>query len=331
MTTRSVRRRVLTAALLLGVPSVLPIAVRAQEAYPARPLRMIVPYPSGGAIDTIARTVAEQLSRQMGQPVLVDNRPGAGGRVATEILARAQADGHTMLITTAAPISVAPALTNKLPYAVEKDLLPVARVAEIINVMLVNPASGVGSVAEFVEWARRKGGPIRYGSAGVGSADHLAGELFQSLTGLPMLHVPYKGGGAALVDLSSGVIDVGFSTYVVASPLITSKKINVIAVTTGERQALLSNLQTVAETVPGFSISNWAGVFVPKETPIAAARRLYTELGKAVSVAGVREKLNAAAIETVFSKSMDEFTSFVRDDTRQWARIVKQAGVPMEQ
>src|SRR5688572_27626766 len=180
----------------------------AQTDYPARPLRILVPFPAGGAIDTIARTLGERLSAQLGQPLVIDNRPGAGGRIAAGIVATADADGYTLLLSTPGPISISPALFKTLPYDVERDFVAVTRVAEIINVMVVNPAPGAKTVKEFLDWARKRSGDVRFGSSGAGQPDHLAGEFFQRLAGLKMTHVPYKGGGPALVDLVSGDLQV---------------------------------------------------------------------------------------------------------------------------
>ncbi len=188
----------------------------AQGKYPVRPLRFLIPFPAGGAADTIARTIAEPLSAQLGQPIVIDNRPGAGGRLAAEMLAKAEPDGYTLLVGTLGAISISPALYKNLPYNMERDFLPLTRVGEILNVMVVNPSTGAKSVKDFIDWAKKRNGNVRFGSSGAGQPDHLAGVFFERLAGIDMVHVPYKGGGPALVDLISGDIQVMFSTYVVA-------------------------------------------------------------------------------------------------------------------
>ncbi|MEQ1774969.1 MAG: tripartite tricarboxylate transporter substrate-binding protein, partial [Burkholderiales bacterium] len=180
----------------------------AAEKYPQRPIRILIPFPAGGVADTIGRTLGEQLNAQMGQPVVIDNRPGAGGRIAADLLAKAEADGYTLFVSTAGPLAISPALLKNLPYDAEKDFQAITRVAEAINVMVVNPSSGVRNVKEFVDWAKKRAGDVRYGSSGAGQPDHLSAELFQRLSGLQMIHVPYKGGGPALVDLVSGDLQV---------------------------------------------------------------------------------------------------------------------------
>jgi tripartite-type tricarboxylate transporter receptor subunit TctC len=300
------------------------------QSYPVRPLRILIPFPAGGVADTIGRTLGEQLSAQMGQPVVIDNRTGAGGRVAAELLTKAEPDGYTLFVSTAGPLVISPALLSRLPYNAEKDFQPVTQVAEAINVMVVNPAGGTRTVAEFVDWAKKRAGNVRFGSSGAGQPDHLSGEFFQRLAGIRMTHVPYKGGGPALVDLISGDLQVMFATYAVAVPHATSGRLRVIAVTTPKRQPLLPDLPTVGETLPGFAVSNWNGVFVPAKTREAVAERLFVELNRAVKVPGVRKRQNAAGIEPVGSASRAAFAQFLRDDAQRWRKIIRDAGVKVE-
>ena len=302
----------------------------AQQNYPVRPIRILIPFPAAGAADTIGRTIGEPLAAQLGQPVVIDNRPGAAGRLATEMLAKAEADGYTLLVGTVGGIAISPALYKKLPYDVERDILPLTRVAEIINVMVVNPASGARSMKEFVDWAKKRSGDLRFGSSGTGQTDHIAGEFFQRLTGIRMTHVPYKGGGPALVDLVSGDLQLMFATYVVALPHISSGRLRALAVTTAQRQPLLPDLPPIADTVPGFDISNWNGVFAPAKTPRPVAERLFAEINKALKAPEVKKRQNAAGIEPGGSVSREEFAKFVREDTARWAKIIRDAGIKVE-
>jgi tripartite-type tricarboxylate transporter receptor subunit TctC len=305
--------------------------VFAQQAkYPSRPIRILVPFPPGGAVDTIARVFSDRLARQLGQPIIVENRPGAGSRLAAEAVAKSPADGYTILLSTAAPITIAPALVKDMRYNVGTDLMPLMQVAEIVNVMVVNPDLGITSVKDFIEWGRKKKSSIRFGSSGAGSTDHLAGELFRKLSGLNLEHVAYKGGGPALIDLSRGDIEVSFATYAVALPLVRSKRIKVIAVTTSERQALLPGVPTIGETVPGFSVSNWAGVTLPKGTPEPIADRLFAEMKKASADSDVRTLLNAAGIDVNNSRSIAEFQTFVAEETKLWKKVVLDANIEVE-
>ncbi len=187
----------------------------AQQSYPVRPIRILIPFPAAGAADTIGRTVAEPLAAQLHQTIVIDNRPGAAGRLATDLLAKAEPDGYTLLVGGVGPLAISQWLYKKLPYDAERDFLPITRAAEIINVMVVNPAIGVRDPRQFIEWAKKRTDETRFGSSGPGQLDHLAGVNFQRLAGIRMTHVPYKGGGPALIDLVSGDLQVMLSTYVV--------------------------------------------------------------------------------------------------------------------
>lgn len=301
----------------------------AQSNYPVKPIRVLIPFPAAGAADTVGRTLGEHYTAAMGQAAVIDNRPGAGGRLAVEMLAKAEPNGYTLLVGVVGGIAISPALYRKLPYNVERDLLAVTRLAEVINVMVVPAATGVKSVKEFIGWARKRGGDMRYGSSGPGQPDHLAGEIFQRLTGLQMTHVPYKGGGPALVDLVAGDLQVMFPTYIVAAPHIQSGRLRPLAVTPQQRQSLL-DLPTVAESVPGFDVSNWQGLFVPAKTPRHIVERLFVETNKALKAAEVKKRFNASGMEPVGSPSQENFAKFVIDETTRWARVVKDAGVQVE-
>jgi len=309
---------------------VQPVAAQPASAYPTRPIRILVPFPPGGAADTIGRTIGDQLALQMVQPVVIDNRPGAGGRLATEILARSNPDGYSLLIGTVGGIAISPSLYRKLSYDPDKDILSISRVAEIINVMVVNPSSGANTVKDFIDWARKRSEPVRYGSSGTGQPDHLAGEFFQRAASIEMTHVPYKGGGPALIDLMAGDLQLMFATYAVALPHIKSGRLRLLGVSTPERQALLPDVPALSETIAGFGLSNWNGLFAPGRTPAAIADRLFVEANKALQAPDLKRRQAAAGIEPVGSTSRKEFAQFVRDDTVRWARIVKQVGIVVD-
>jgi tripartite-type tricarboxylate transporter receptor subunit TctC len=303
----------------------------AQQNYPARPIRILIPFPAGGAADTIGRTIADPLAAQLRQTIVVDNRPGAAGRLATEMLAKAEPDGYTLLVGGVGPISISPSLYQKLPYDAGRDFLPLTLAAELINVMVVNPSiGGANSIREFVDWAKKQSGNVRFGSSGPGQLDHLAAEFFQRLAGVRMTHVPYKGGGPALVDLISGDIQVMFATYVTALPHIRSGRLRALAVITPKRQALLPELPAVGETVPGFGISNWNGIFAPAKTPRPIADRLFAEINKAMLAPEVKKRQNAVGIVPGGSASRAEFVKFIREDTERWAKIIREAGILVE-
>jgi len=301
------------------------------QTYPVKPVRVLIPFPAAGASDTIGRAVGDQLAAQLGQPVVVDNRPGAAGRLATEMLVRAEPDGYTLLVGGVGPLAISPAVYPKLSYNVEKDFTAITLAAELINVMVVNPAiGGAAGVKSFIDWAKPQAGKVRFGSSGPGQLDHLAGELFQRLTGVRMTHVPYKGGGPALVDLVSGDIQVMFATYVTARPHIQGKRLRAIAVATAKRQPLLPDLPAISDTVPGFGVSNWNGFFAPAKAPSAATGRLFTEINKALLTDAVKKRLGAAGIVPAGSRSSTEFRQFIRDDTARWAKLTREAGIVLK-
>jgi len=315
-------------AMVLGL-AWIPQA-HSQQKYPVRPIRMLIPFPAGGAADTVGRTIGERLSAQLGQPVVIDNRPGAAGRLATGMLARADPDGYTLLVGTPGAITIAPSLYDNLAYNVERDILPITFVAEALNVLVVSASIGVKNTREFIDWAKGKSGAARFGSSGIGQTDHLASEFFQRLTGVRMTHVPYKGGGPALVDLISGELHVMFPTYVVAVPHINSGRLRALGVTTPQRQALLPGLPAISETVPGFGIRNWDGIFAPAKTPPRIADHLFVEIKKALQSPELRKRQHAAGLEPVSSDSRAEFEKFIREDTALSAKIIKDANIKME-
>jgi tripartite-type tricarboxylate transporter receptor subunit TctC len=304
---------------------------QAQSPYPAKPIRVLIPFPAGGASDTIGRSLGDRLSVQLGQPVVIDNRAGAAGRLATEMLVRAAPDGYTLLVGGVGPLAISPAVYKKLPYSVDRDFTAITMAAELINVMVVNPAiGGAGGVPQFIAWAKQQSGQVRFGSSGPGQLDHLAGEFFQRLAGVRMTHVPYKGGGPALVELISGDIQVMFATYVTAVPHIQGKRLRVLAVATPKRQALLPDLPAISESVPGFGVSNWNGIFAPANTPRAVTDRLFAEVNKAMLAPDVKKRQNDAGIVPVGSASSAEFVKFIREDTARWTKITREAGIDLE-
>ena len=320
--------RVLSGLVLLL--AVLPGAAAAQSGYPARPVRILIPFPAGGGADVIGRTIGEQLSVSFGQPVVMDNRPGAAGRLATEMLVRAEPDGHTLLVGGVGPLAISPSLYRNLPYNAARDFLPLTRVAEIINVIVVHPASGVGSVVQLIGWAKKRAGDMRYGTSGLGQLDHLVAEFFQKRTAIRMTPVAYKGNGPALIDLIAGDLQVMFPPYVTVVPHVRGGRLRVLAVTTPQRQALLPELPTVGETLPGFGVQNWNGMFAPARVNPAVADRLFTAINAALQSPEVKARQNAVGIEPVGSPSRAAFADFLREDTKRWAQIIRDAGVRVE-
>jgi tripartite-type tricarboxylate transporter receptor subunit TctC len=302
----------------------------AQSGYPAKPLRFIVPFPPGGATDIITRTIAQKLSEQVGQPVVVENRPGAGGTIGSDLVAKAAPDGYTLLMATTSTHSIGPTLNPKTPYDVERDFAPVCEVATSANVLIVSPALGVNSVRELIAAAKAKPGQLNFASSGTGTIVHLSGELFKSMAGIDIVHVPYKGTALAQPDLMSGQVSMIFDNIVSAMPNIKSGKVKAVAISARKRSPLVPDLPTVDEAgLPGFTSDAYFGVFVPAATPREIVDRLNRELVKAVTSADVREQLARQGAEPV-GGAPAALAAAVKADTEKWARVIRQANVRLE-
>ncbi|MCA3099607.1 MAG: tripartite tricarboxylate transporter substrate binding protein, partial [Rhodocyclaceae bacterium] len=291
------RIRVTHAAALLIAAANLAVspdlhAQRAQPiAFPEKPMRMIVPFPPGGGNDIVGRAVAQRLSEVVGQQVVVDNRPGAGGVVGVTIAAQAVPDGYTMLLGSVGMLAHNPALKRDLAYSPLRDFAPVALLVTSPMIIAVNPGLPVKTVAELIALAKASPGKLNYASGGTGSSLHMTGELFLRATGTNMLHVPYKGGGPALVDLVGGRVDLIFSTMPPALSLVKSGKLRAVAVTTTRRAPALPEVPTVGETVKGFEVTNWQGIVVPSKTPQAIVRKLHADLAATMKLPAMGETM----------------------------------------
>ena len=295
------------------------------QGYPSRTIRIVVAFAPGGGADTNARILAPRLSEQLGVPVIVDNRPGAGSMLGTEIVAKAPPDGYTLLLGTS-EFAVNPSLQPKIPYDTLADFAPVAQTVSSQYVLSTHPSVPVKTVKEFVALAKARPGQLNYGSAGVGSASHLAGELLQSMTGTKLVHIPFKGAGPATIALMSGEFSFMFSSTTAAVAQIRSGKLRAIAVTGPKRFSELPDVPTVAEAgVPGFVITGWFGVIAPAATPREIVKRLSGEIARVVQHPAVQERF--AALGTVpVGSSPDEFAAFLRAEVEKWSRVVKASG-----
>lgn len=285
------------ATVVLGLAVALATPA-AHAAYPERPIRWIVPFPAAGAMDNIARTLGEEMSQTLGQSIVVENRPGAGGNIGAELVARSPADGYTMLIV-ANGMAVNPALYRKLSYDPIKDFAPVSLLAVVPNVLVANKAkTSAKTVPEVIASAKSQPGKYTYASAGNGTSIHLAGELFTSMAGVELLHVPYKGSGPAVTDLLGGQVDYMFDSITSAKPHIDAGKLTAIAVTTSKRSAALPNVPTVAEAgLPGYELSPWFAAFVPAGTPPAVVETLNRAMVEALRKPAVQKRLAAIGAE----------------------------------
>jgi len=311
----------------LFVSLVAPLLAQAQ-AFPAKPVRMVVPFTAGSETDYLARIVGIRLGEAWGQQVVVENRPGAGGVLATNVVAQAPGDGYTLLMGSMSH-AIAPALHTKLPYNPLRDFSGVSQVAGVPNVLVVAPA-GAKTVKDLIALAKQKPGQVTFGSAGNGSGMHINGEQFRLAADLKVLHVAYKGGPESLTDLLGGRIDFVFSPIGLAVPLVKDKKLIALAVSTASRSPALPEVPTVAEAgVPGFEFDTWYGLFVPSATPKPITRQISTEVAKALNLPEVKAQL-ASRGAVPRPSSPEEFDSFVRAEIEKMAGIVKAAGLKTE-
>ena len=318
------------AALVLAAPT-----LQAQTAWPSKPVRIVVPFAPGGTTDILARAMAPELSRALGQSFIVENRAGAGGNVGAEAVARSPADGYTLLMGTVGTHGINKALYAKLPYDPQKDFASITLVAGVPNVMVMNAdkarALGINTVADFIKYAKANPGKLSMASSGNGTSIHLAGELFKSRTGIFMTHIPYRGSGPALLDLVAGNTDVMFDNLPSALPQIKAGKLKAFAVTSAERSAAVPELPTIAEAagLKGFDASSWFGLLAPAGTPADIITRIQQETAKALASPAVKEKLLAqGAIPG--GNTPQEFARMIDAEHIKWAGVVKASGAKVD-
>ncbi len=298
----------------------------APDSFPNRPLRLIIPYAPAGATDIVGRIVAQKLTERLSQQVVVDNRPGAGAIIGSEILAKSAPDGYTMMSANIAH-GANPYLHKKLPYDTVKDFAPVTLMVVIPMVLIVHPSVPARSVPEFIALAKAKPGQLTYGTAGIGSANHLAMELFKVSTGTNIIHIPYKGGGPAVVDLVAGQITAMFSTVAMAAPYVKGGKLLAFGISSTKRSAALPDVPTVAETgISGAELHEWQGIVVAAGTPKAAIDILHREIAAALGIADVRERIAGLGADVVASTPA-QFAEHIRKELAIWGKVVKQSGI----
>lgn len=327
--TRRIPQTLFAAALAITTLSAATIAQAAQPArgsYPERPIRLIIAQAPGGNADIIARALAEGLGERLGQTVVADNRPGASGIIATELAVRAQPDGYTILLVPSS-FGVNPAINRKLPYDQLRDLAPITLVAIAPNVLVVGPALPIKSVADLVKAAKANPGKLTYGSSGNLGSPHLAGELFELMTGTDMVHVPYKGAATAMLDLIAGRISLSFASLPSAISHIRSGRLHAVAVTSEKRFPLTPDLPTVSESgLPGFETSAWQGLVAPARTPPAIIKRLNAEAVQVLSQSVIRDRMVQNGAAPVGS-TPEELWTFARKQIEKWGKVIKAAGI----
>lgn len=297
--------------------------------YPNRPIRLIVPFPPTGAVDPMARIIGQKLTEAWGQPVLVDNRPGGGTIVGTEILAKSAADGYTVILAPVA-LTVNPAMYTKLPYDPVKDFTPISLIAKYPMMLVVNPKTPVNSVKELTDYLKSKPGQINFSSTGNGTIQHLAGELFQSMAAVSMVHVPYKGSGPSMMGVMAGDVSLTMDVIALLMPQVKAGKLRALAVTGSKRSPLNPNLPTVAETgLTGFEVSTWIGFLAPAGAPREVVVKWHREIERIFQAPEIRERLIAQGIDPVAS-SPEYFADFIKAEIAKWGGVVRQAGVKLD-
>jgi tripartite-type tricarboxylate transporter receptor subunit TctC len=323
---RSLARRLLAIVLAsIAAPCAL-----AADAYPSRAIRLVVPYPPGGPLDTVARLLGSEVSQSARQPVIVENKAGAGGNIGADSVAKSAPDGYTLLMGAVATHAINPALYPSIPYDAEKDFVAVTQIASTPNVLVVSGQLGVTTVAAFIAHARAHPGKLNFGSGSTGSAGHLAGELFKGLAGVDMTHVPYKGAALAMQDLVAGRVDLMFDNLASSLVQVRAGRIKALAITTARRSGLAPELPTLAEAgLPGFDISTWFGIFAPAGTPPPVVDALHAYFTRALARPEIRERVLALGAEPVGSSPV-EFAAFVRAEASKYARLVKASGAKVD-
>jgi tripartite-type tricarboxylate transporter receptor subunit TctC len=299
------------------------------QSYPIKPIRLILPFPPGGPTDITGRVVAQKLGELLGQTVIPDNRPGATSNIGMELAARAVPDGYT-LVLAGPPLAVSPSLYSKLNYDAQKDFAPITLVATMHNLMAVHKSVPAKSMKEFIQLARRNPGKLNFSSSGAGASNHLASEMFRTMYGLKMVHVPYKGNAAALLALTSGEVDFGTYTVPPTVPLIKADRIRPLAVLSEQRVAAIPEVPTAKEAgIDGLVVTVWYGVLAPAGTPRPIVDKLNAELHRALAAPDLKERYAAAGVEPMMN-TPEQFAEFIRAETTRFAKVIKAAGIKME-
>jgi tripartite-type tricarboxylate transporter receptor subunit TctC len=314
--------------LLLVLALAFAAAATAQQ-YPQRPVRMVVPFPAGGPTDVLTRVVSQKLTERWRQPVLVENKPGAGGSIGADFVAKSPPDGYTLVMATSSTHSIGPVL-GKLPYDAQKDFAPVAQVWSAPNVLVVSPALNVGDVKALVALAKAKPGQLNFASSGNGTIPHLSAELFKLLAGIDIVHVPYKGTGLAIPDIARGQVAMIFDSIITAQQHARTGSVKMLAVSTAKRSPLLPELPTMMEAgIAGYESTTWFGILAPASTPREIVTRVSRDVAAVVQAAELRERFAAAGAEPIAS-TPEAFAQTIQSETAKWSRVVKAAGIKAE-
>ncbi len=319
--------------IMLALPLfifVMAASPAAAQTYPTRPIRIIVPYPPGGTSDILARSLGEKLTGALGQPIVVENKPGANGNVGADFVAKSPPDGYTLLLADIGALTISPSVYPTLPFDPEHDFAPVTMVAYSPHILVVNPAVPANSMQDLIALAKSKPGKLNFAISGVGGAPHLAGVEFALRTGVKWEYIPYKGGSQAIADVAGGQADVTMNGMLATYPLVKGGKLKLLAVSSARRMSAIPDVPTVAESgLPGFETGSWQGVVSPQGTPREIVARLNVEIGRILASPEMRERLGNQGAE-VRTNSPDELAAFIRTEKAKWAKVVKEADVKIE-
>ena len=308
-----------------SVLAVLPTFALAQAQYPTKPVRLVVPFAPGGPVDTLARAMQPRLTEALGQPMIVDNRPGGGSTIGSDVVAKAPADGYALLVTSSS-IAINPAIYPKIPFDATRDLTPISQLSTSALIVVVHPSVPAKSIRELIALAKARKGELIYASSGTGSAPHLAVELFNSMAGTKMVHVPYKGAAPATIDLVAGHVSVMFNNLISAVPNVQAGRLRALAVTGATRTAALPQVPTIAEAgVPGYEASTWYAMFAPAALPAPLVQRLHKDVAAAVKSPEVAKQLAAVGIEPV-GGTPDQLAKYLRSEIVKWGKVAKASG-----
>lgn len=324
------RRAIVAAACALAGAIALPAVAQGQASWPSHPVRLVVPFPASGATDLVARVVAQRMSQDLGQQLVIDNRPGAGGTIGTGEAAKASPDGYTLLFTTSSTHAISPHLMTRLAYKADKDFTPIAEIGGAASILLVTPSLPVRNVQELIAYAKAHPGKVNFGSSGNGSSIHLSGELFKSLAKVDMVHVPYKGSAPAVTDLLGNQIAIMFDNLPSAIQYVRAGRLRPIALTTAKRSPELPDVPTIAEAgLPGYEATSWFGLLAPAKTPADIVNRIDAALVKVLANPEVKKKLSEQGAEP-YAETPEQFAAFIKAETAKWASVVKESGASLD-
>jgi len=315
-------------ALVMALACAAPQDVPAQV-YPSKPIYMVVPFPAGGGTDIVARIVASEMSNELGQPVIVENKGGANGIIGAQFVAKSAPDGYTIVMSTMGNFAINPAIYSKMPFSVAKDLEPITQVVSVPLMLVVHPSVPARTVPEFVAYTKAQKNPVTYASSGTGGGPHLAGELFASATGARILHVPFKGSGPAYTALLGGQVAADFDSLVQGLQYVRAGRLRALAVLSPKRSELLPDVPTMSEEVPGYDVTNWYGMMAPTGTPLAIRQRLQQAVVHIMAKSEMQRRLMAEGVEPVAS-TPEEFGRFLAHETERWDAVVKQAKIELQ-